>query len=79
MFQRIVRNNMLKRMSSRMYSSCQYDKPMLFGPAFSSFFFGALFTGLINNQLIIIYQKQNETHKELQETRKELEQLKKSK
>ena len=79
MFQRILTNNILKRMGTRMYSSCQYDKPMLFGPVFSSFFFGALFSGFINNQLIIIYQKQNETHKELKEMRKELEQLKKSK
>lgn len=79
MFQQILRNNMFKQMGTRMYSSCQYDKPMLFGPAFSSFFFGALFFGFINSQLIIIYQKQNETHKELKEMRKELEQLKKSK
>jgi len=46
---------------------------------FAFFFFGALFFGFINSQLIIIYQKQNETHKELKEMRKELEQLKKSK
>ena len=46
---------------------------------FTLVFFGALFFGFINSQLIIIYQKQNETHKELKEMRKELEQLKKSK
>jgi hypothetical protein len=66
-------------MGTRMYSSCEYRKPTLFGPAFSSFFFGALFSGFINNQLIIIYQKQNETHNELKQMRKELEQLQKSK
>lgn len=62
----------------RLFSSCHYDKPILFGPTFSVFFFGGAYTLFINNLCIAIYQKQEETQKELKELRKGLESGKKS-
>ncbi len=81
MLQRIIRSNMLKRMGNRMgncmYSSCQYEQPMLFSPMFSSFFFGAVYTLFINGLCITIYNKQEETNKVVKETRKELQEMRK--
>lgn len=80
MLHRFVKSTLGTRVvGKRQFSSCQYEKPLLFGPMFSSFIFGALFSGFINNQLIIIYQKQVEIHKEIKELRKELEERKRSK
>lgn len=39
--------NILKFKNVRKFSSCSYDKPFLFGPVFSSFFFGWLYTGIL--------------------------------
>jgi len=70
--------NILK--NSRKYSTCNYDDPILFGPAFSSFFFGGIYTFfLISNIRQSYYFLKNDTEnlqKEIKEINKQLKELK---
>jgi hypothetical protein len=54
--------------NKRMFS-CNYNEPMLFGPMFSSFFFGGVFTsmimGTITSSHVAIKQDLDEIKKEL--------------
>ncbi len=43
----IFYRSLSKLKNVRKYSSCNYDEPLVFGPMFSAFFFGGLYTGLL--------------------------------
>lgn len=65
--------------NSRKYSTCKYDEPFLFGPSFSSFFFGGIYTFfLVSNIRDSYYFIKNDTEnlkkeiKEIKEINKQL-------
>jgi hypothetical protein len=66
--------NILKFKNVRKFSSCIYDKPFLFGPEFSTFFFGLLYTGFlmanITKSHMILKTEIENLNKEIKENKK---------
>lgn len=61
--------------NSRKFSNCNYDEPFIFGPAFSSFFFGGMYTFfLLSNIRQSHYFIKNDTEN-LQKEIKEIKEI----
>lgn len=71
MFRRLYNLNILNKRGF----SCYYDKPLLFGPMFSSFFFSMIFSGinfnLITKSHITLMDKLNELKKDIKDIKNE--------
>ena len=71
MFNRINYNKVFNKRSF----SCNYNQPFLFGPAFSSLFFGGVYTLFIIGNMRVIYDKQIEDRKEIDKIKETVSKL----